>query len=40
LAQTNPDDQLSRFRLLQLLEGIGPVLAKRLIDKLSPTSGR
>jgi DNA helicase-2/ATP-dependent DNA helicase PcrA len=31
---TNPDDQLSWFRLLQLLDGIGPVIAKRLFDEL------
>jgi DNA helicase II / ATP-dependent DNA helicase PcrA len=31
---TNPNDQLSWFRLLQLLDGVGPVIAKRLIDEL------
>ena len=31
---TNPDDQLSWFRLLQLLDGVGPVIAKRLFDEL------
>src|SRR5262249_33943853 len=31
---TNPTDQLSWFRLLQLLDGIGPVSAKRLCDEL------
>jgi DNA helicase-2/ATP-dependent DNA helicase PcrA len=31
---TNPSDQLSWFRLLQLLDGIGPVIAKRLCDDL------
>ncbi len=31
---TNPDDQLSWFRLLQLLDGVGPVIAKRLFDDL------
>jgi len=30
----NPKDQLSWFRLLQLLDGIGPVIAKRLVDDL------
>src|SRR5262249_28065092 len=31
---TNPTDQLSWFRLLQLLDGVGPVIAKRLCDEL------
>jgi DNA helicase II / ATP-dependent DNA helicase PcrA len=31
---TNPGDRLSWFRLLQLLDGIGPVIAKRLADEL------
>jgi ATP-dependent DNA helicase UvrD/PcrA len=31
---TNPDDQLSWFRLLQLLDGVGPVIARRLFDDL------
>jgi DNA helicase II / ATP-dependent DNA helicase PcrA len=31
---TNPSGQLSWFRLLQLLEGVGPVLARRLFDEL------
>jgi len=31
---TNPEDQLSWFRLLQLLDGVGPVTAKRLFDAL------
>ena len=31
---TNPDDQLSWFRLFQLLDGVGPVIAKRLFDEL------
>src|SRR4029077_19157631 len=31
---TNRHDQLSWFRLLQLLDGIGPVTAKRLFDEL------
>jgi ATP-dependent DNA helicase UvrD/PcrA len=30
----NPNDQLSWFRLLQLLDGVGPVIAKRLVDGL------
>ena len=31
---TNPNDQLSWFRLLQLLDGVGPVMAKRLVEEL------
>jgi ATP-dependent DNA helicase UvrD/PcrA len=31
---TNPTDELSWFRLLQLFDGIGPVSAKRLCDAL------
>jgi DNA helicase-2/ATP-dependent DNA helicase PcrA len=31
---TNPADQLGWFRLLQLLEGVGPVTARRLSDEL------
>jgi DNA helicase-2/ATP-dependent DNA helicase PcrA len=31
---TNPADQLSWFRLLQLLDGVGPVIAKRICDEL------
>jgi DNA helicase II / ATP-dependent DNA helicase PcrA len=31
---TNPTDQLSWFRLLQLMDGIGPVSARRLCDEL------
>jgi DNA helicase-2/ATP-dependent DNA helicase PcrA len=31
---TNADDQLSWFRLLQLLDGVGPVMAKRLFGEL------
>jgi ATP-dependent DNA helicase UvrD/PcrA len=31
---TNPADQLAWFRLFQLLEGVGPVMAKRLFDEL------
>src|SRR6185437_10653182 len=30
----NPGEHLSWFRLLQLLEGIGPVLARRLLERL------
>ena len=30
----NPEDQLSWFRLLQLLDGVGPVTARRLFDEL------
>jgi DNA helicase-2/ATP-dependent DNA helicase PcrA len=30
----NPHDQLSWFRVLQLLDGVGPVIAKRLFDDL------
>jgi ATP-dependent DNA helicase UvrD/PcrA len=33
---TNPSDRLSLFRLLQLLEGVGPVHARRLCDELLP----
>jgi DNA helicase II / ATP-dependent DNA helicase PcrA len=38
----NPADRLSWFRLLQLIEGIGPVNARRLVDHLliaGPTLG-
>jgi DNA helicase II / ATP-dependent DNA helicase PcrA len=31
---TNPDDRLSWFRLLQLLDGVGPVVARKLSDEL------
>jgi ATP-dependent DNA helicase UvrD/PcrA len=31
---TNPGDRLSWFRLLQLLDGVGPVIARRLVDEL------
>src|SRR5262249_27609909 len=31
---TNPADRLSWFRLLQLLDGVGPVIARRLCDEL------
>jgi DNA helicase II / ATP-dependent DNA helicase PcrA len=31
---TNPTDQLGWFRLLQLLEGVGPMMARRLFDDL------
>src|SRR5262249_10536235 len=30
----NPGDQLGWFRLLQLLDGVGPVAARRLTDEL------
>jgi len=31
----NPTDQISWYRLLQLLEGIGPVTAKKIIECLN-----
>jgi DNA helicase-2/ATP-dependent DNA helicase PcrA len=36
----NPADEVSWFRLLQLLDGVGPVRARRVLDALrSPTGG-
>jgi DNA helicase-2/ATP-dependent DNA helicase PcrA len=36
---TNPADEVSWFRLLQLLDGVGPVRAQRMIDALRPPAG-
>jgi DNA helicase-2/ATP-dependent DNA helicase PcrA len=36
---TNPADEVSWFRLLQLLDGIGPVRARRILDALRPSPG-
>jgi DNA helicase-2/ATP-dependent DNA helicase PcrA len=36
---TNPADEVSWFRVLQLLEGVGPMRARRLLDALRPTGG-
>jgi DNA helicase-2/ATP-dependent DNA helicase PcrA len=33
----NPSDQVSWFRVLQLLEGVGPRVARRLVDALDPS---
>jgi DNA helicase-2/ATP-dependent DNA helicase PcrA len=33
---TNPRDQVSWFRVLQLLEGIGPRVARHIVDALEP----
>ena len=35
----NPADELSWFRLLQLLEGVGPIRARRVLDALRPAAG-
>lgn len=32
----NPADEVSWFRVLQLLEGVGPVAARRILDALEP----
>ena len=34
----NPADGLSWFRVLQLLDGVGPVTARRVLDKLDPST--
>src|SRR5207249_8736686 len=34
----NPCDALSWFRLLQLLDGVGPVTARRALDALDPAT--
>ena len=34
----NPADALSWFRLLQLLDGVGPVTARRTLDAVAPTT--
>jgi DNA helicase-2/ATP-dependent DNA helicase PcrA len=36
---TNPADEVSWFRVLQLLEGVGPMRARRLLDALRPPGG-
>ncbi|MCW3028190.1 MAG: ATP-dependent helicase [Solirubrobacterales bacterium] len=36
---TNPADEVSWFRLLQLLEGVGPVRARRILDSLRASGG-
>jgi DNA helicase-2/ATP-dependent DNA helicase PcrA len=36
---TNHADQVSWFRLLQLLDGVGPVRARRILDALCPPLG-
>ena len=35
----NPADELSWFRLLQLLEGVGPTRARRILEALRPPGG-
>ncbi len=35
----NPADELSWFRLLQLLDGVGPIRARRVLDALRPDGG-
>jgi DNA helicase-2/ATP-dependent DNA helicase PcrA len=35
----NPADEVSWFRLLQLLDGVGPVRARRVLDALRPADG-
>ncbi len=35
----NPADELSWFRLLQLLDGVGPIRARRVLDALRPAAG-
>jgi DNA helicase II / ATP-dependent DNA helicase PcrA len=34
----NPADELSWFRLLQLLDGVGPIRARRVLDALRPAA--
>ena len=36
---TNPADEVSWFRVLQLLEGVGPIRARRVLDALRPPGG-
>jgi DNA helicase-2/ATP-dependent DNA helicase PcrA len=36
----NPADEVSWFRLLQLLDGVGPTRARRVLDALRPSEGR
>jgi DNA helicase II / ATP-dependent DNA helicase PcrA len=35
----NPADEVSWFRLLQLLDGVGPIRARRVLDALRPPAG-
>jgi DNA helicase II / ATP-dependent DNA helicase PcrA len=35
----NPADELSWFRLLQLIDGVGPIRARRALDALRPADG-
>ena len=35
----NPADELSWFRVLQLLDGVGPIRARRVLDALRPPGG-
>ena len=35
----NPADEVSWFRLLQLLDGVGPIRARRVLDALRPAAG-
>jgi ATP-dependent DNA helicase UvrD/PcrA len=35
----NPADELSWFRVLQLLEGVGPIRARAILDALRPSAG-
>jgi len=35
----NPADEVSWFRLLQLLDGVGPIRARRVLDSLRPSDG-
>jgi DNA helicase-2/ATP-dependent DNA helicase PcrA len=35
----NPADELSWFRVLQLLDGVGPIRARRVLDALRPPDG-
>ncbi|MEI6621309.1 MAG: ATP-dependent helicase [Actinomycetes bacterium] len=36
----NPRDELSWFRVLQLLDGVGPVIARRAVEQLAPSSSQ
>jgi DNA helicase-2/ATP-dependent DNA helicase PcrA len=36
----NPADEVSWFRLLQLLDGVGPIRARRALDALRPSPGQ
>jgi DNA helicase II / ATP-dependent DNA helicase PcrA len=35
----NPSDEISWFRLLQLLDGVGPIRARRILEALRPEGG-